>query len=351
MGDFSDTLLSELNERSREIFRHIVDAYVTTGEPIGSRTLARRMAESISPATVRNVMADLEELGLLAAPHVSAGRLPTQAGLRLFVSGLMEVGDLPEDERRGLRETCATAGHSLEEVLGEASARLSVLSHCASLVMAPKSNARLKHLEFVQLSAGRVLVVLVGVDGSVENRLLEVPADLPPAALMEATNYLNAHLIGRTLDEVRETIDQERAAQQQALDALTAKIIDAGVAAWAGGVRGTSLIVRGQSNLLGDDATAERLSEIRRLFDALETKDHVLELLEVAGRAEGVQIFIGSENKLFEGSGLSMIVAPYQDHEGSIVGAIGVVGPTRINYARIIPMVDYTARLIGRLIG
>ncbi|MFN3075991.1 MAG: heat-inducible transcriptional repressor HrcA [Alphaproteobacteria bacterium] len=343
--------VAQLGERSREIFRQIVDAYVQTGEPIGSRTLARRLGMELSPATIRNVMADLEEAGLLRAPHASAGRLPTEAGLRLFVDGLLELGDLAQDERQCIDSQCQAAGRSLEEVLGEAIATLSGLSHCAGLVLAPKTDSTLKHIEFVNLGPGRALVILVTENGVVENRVIDVPLGLPPSVLTEATNFLTARLAGRTMMETRDQILEELETQRHRLDTLTSAVIEAGLATWAGGPKGGALIVRGQAHLLDDVTAVDQLEHIRTLFAALESGEQFLRLLDLANNAEGIQIFIGAENQLFAISGCSMIVAPYHNRHEQIVGAIGVIGPTRINYARIIPMVDYTARMIGRLIG
>ncbi len=341
----------ELSERSREIFREIVDAYVETGEPVGSRTLSRRLSVSLSPATVRNVMADLEEAGLLYAPHTSAGRLPTEAGMRMFVSGLLELGQLPETERESIDAKCKGTGRSLETLLGEALTALSGLSRCAGLVLAPKTQTALKHIEFVPLAVGRALVVLVTDDGLVENRVLELPREVTPSALSEATNYLNSRLVGHTLDEAKQLILGELETQKTQLDELTGKVVAAGLATWAGGDSGGQLIVRGQSHLLDDVTVLADLERIRALFEALETKENLVRLLDLTNHADGVQIFIGAENDLFRVSGCSMVVAPYHNSREQIVGAIGVIGPTRINYARIIPLVDYTAKVIGRLIG
>lgn len=346
-----NALVTELSERSREVFRHIVEAYVETGEPVGSRTLSRRLSVALSPATIRNVMADLEDAGLLFAPHTSAGRLPTDAGMRLFVSGLLEVGKLADMERARIDTQCRAAGKSIEQALDEAITTLSGLSRCAGLVMAPKTQRSLKHIEFVHLGPGRALVVLVTEDGVVENRILELPQGVPPSALVEASNYLNARLAGRTIDEARDQVLAELQEHRTQLDELSGRVIATGLATWAGGDTGGALIVRGQSHLLEDVTAVEDLERIRALFDALETREQLLRLLELTNRAEGVQIFIGAENELFGLSGCSMIVAPYHDSREQIVGAIGVIGPTRINYARIIPLVDYTAKMIGRLIG
>lgn len=344
-------MIAELNERSREIFRHIVDAYCETGEPIGSRTISRRLGMDLSPATIRNVMADLEEAGLLYAPHTSAGRLPTDLGLRLFVHGLLEIGDLGEADRNNIEAQCAAVDRTLPQVLDEATTVLSGLSSCAGLVLAPKTDRPLKHMEFVNLAPGRALVVMVTEDGLVENRVVEVPPGLPASTLVAASNYLNARVIGRTVGEARAEVSSEMERQKNQLDELAARVVEAGLATYAGDQRsGGTLIVKGQSRLLSDVTAVEDLERIRTLFDALETKEAMLRLLDAANTAEGVQIFIGAENSLFSHAGCSVIIAPYKDGREQIVGAIGVIGPTRLNYARIIPMVDYTAKMVGRLL-
>ncbi|MFN8924290.1 MAG: heat-inducible transcriptional repressor HrcA [Rhodospirillales bacterium] len=345
-------MIVELNRRSREILRHIVDAYVETGEPVGSRTVSRRLGMSLSPATIRNVMSDLEELGLLVAPHTSAGRLPTEAGLRLFVQGLVEVGGVAVDERDAIDARCAARGLTMQEALEQASSLLAGLSSCAGLVVAPKLDRPMRHIEFVHLGTGRALVVLVTEDGLVENRVVEVPPGILPAHLTAASNYLNARLTGRTLDEARSDVLREIEEQRTALDALSTRVVEAGLAVPAMGEGASGLlIVRGQRNLLEDVTAISDLERIRGLFEALEAKDAMLRLLEATKKADGVQIYIGAENTLFRHAGCSMIVAPYQNAKEQIVGAIGVIGPTRMNYARIIPMVDYTAKVVGRLLG
>jgi heat-inducible transcriptional repressor len=343
--------LAQLNERSRDIFRQIVESYLATGEPVGSRNISRLIATPLSPASVRNVMSDLEQLGLVYAPHTSAGRLPTEVGLRFFVDALMEIGDLGESDRREMEAKLAAAGKSMEAVLNEASGMLSGLTRAAGVVLAAKSNVRLKHIEFVRLEPERALVILVGADGQVENRVINVPAGLPASALTEASNFLNAHVRGRTLAEAKTELEQALAAGEAELDALTQKIVAAGLASWSGGESDERrLIVRGAAHLLDDLKAVEDLERVRLLFDDLETKRGVADLLGRAERADGARIFIGSENKLFSLSGSALIVSPFEDSEQKIVGVLGVIGPTRLNYARIIPMVDYTARLVGRLV-
>ena len=345
--------LAQLNERSREIFRQVVESYLATGEPVGSRNLSRILPMTLSPASVRNVMSDLEQLGLVYAPHTSAGRLPTELGLRFFVDALMQIGDLTEQDRKAIEAQVAASGQpkSVEAVLTEASGLLSGLSRAAGVVLTAKANPRLKHVEFVQLEPARALVILVGEDGQVENRVLNLPAGLPASALIEAGNFVNARVRGRTLDELKSEIETKLKEGKAELDALTQKIVAAGLASWSGGESDErKLIVRGQAHLLDDLRALADLERVRLLFDDLETRREVIDLLGRAEQAEGVRVFIGSENKLFSLSGSSTIVAPYHDASGQIVGVLGVIGPTRLNYARIVPMVDYTAKVVSRLL-
>lgn len=349
------TSLAQLDERSREIFKRIVDTYLDTGEPVGSRNISRILSKTLSPASVRNVMADLEHLGLIYAPHTSAGRLPTELGLRFFVDALLEIGDLSQDERTRIEAEVRAGGEqrSTEQVLTEASQLLSGLSRGAGVVLAHKSDVRLKHIEFVRLEPARGLVVLVGEDGSVENRLVDLPTGLPMSALVEAANYLNANIRGRTLNEARAEFERLQRERQAELDALTQRVVETGLVSWAGAAEGRpqQLIVRGRANLLEDLKAAEDLERLRLLFDDLERDRDLIQLLGNAESGDGVRIFIGSENKLFSLSGSSLVVSPYRDQENRIVGVLGVIGPTRLNYGRIIPMVDYTAKVVSKLIG
>lgn len=354
IGSSPASSLSALNERSREIFRRIVESYLATGEPLGSRNLARILPMTLSPASVRNVMSDLEHLGLIYAPHTSAGRLPTELGLRFFVDALMQIGEIDQADRQSIEANVAALGDgkSMEAVLTEASQMLSGLTRTAGVVLTTKSNVRLKQVEFVRLEPTRALAVLVSEDGQVENRVLPVPADLPSSSLVEASNFLNARVRGSTLSELRSELERALAAGQAELDQLTGKVIAAGVASWSGGANeDRKLIISGQSHLLEDLHAIEDLERIRTLFDELETRRGVVDLLGRAEGGDGVRIFIGSENKLFSMSGSSTIVTPYRDAGGRIVGVLGVIGPTRLNYARVIPMVDYTAKLVGRMLG
>ena len=340
-----------LDNRSAAVLRELVELYVATGEPVGSRTLSRRLPLGLSPASIRNVMADLEDAGLLFAPHTSAGRLPTERGLRLFVDGGVGSGGLAEGGRAEVAARGAASGGWWREAVAEGGQMLAGLAGAGGLVGAPKREASaVRRMECVALGPGGALVVLVTADGQVENRVIEVPPGLPLSSMVQASNYLNARLAGRTLEETRDAVAEEISANRTALDALTNQVIEAGLATWAGG-GARSLIVRGQARLLENLDELARVHEIQALFERLEAQETVLRLLELAQRGEGVQIFIGAESGLFSSAGLSMVVAPFRNGQEKIVGAIGVIGPTRINYGRVIPVVDYTARLIGRLLG
>lgn len=343
--------LVDLDERSREIFRRIVENYLTSGEPLGSRNISRLIATPLSPASVRNVMADLEHAGLVYAPHTSAGRLPTERGLRFFVDAMLEIGDLERDEREKIdvQMRAAASEHNFESALAQATTMLSGLARGAGVVLTGKQDAPLKHIEFVRLDPTRALVVLVSEDGSVENRLLDLPAGLPASALTEASNFLNARIRGKTIGEIKTETEVIRETMERELDALTARLIEAGVALPSSAGEGRHLIVRGQAHLLEDLKAIDELERIRLLFEDLETQTDVIELLTRAEDGEGVRIYIGSENKLFSLSGSSLVAAPFRDPNQKIVGVLGVIGPTRLNYARIVPMVDYTARVLTKI--
>jgi heat-inducible transcriptional repressor len=352
---FAPNELAQLNERSREIFRQIVDSYLTNGEPVGSRNISRLLPNSLSPASVRNVMQDLEILGLIQAPHTSAGRLPTELGLRFFVDAMLEFGDLAAQDRAQIdaQIRAGAPSRTLEGVLTDASAMLSGLSRGAGVVVTAKRDQRLKHIEFVRLEPTQALVILVSEDGAVENRVITVPIGLPTSALVEASNFLNARSRGKTLDDLRREMSTAVEAGRAELDDLTTKLIATGLASWGGGSSDMpqQLIVRGQANLLEDLHAAEDLERIRLLFADIEAKKDLIDLLGRAEAGDGVRIYIGSENKLFSLSGSSMIAAPFRDANQKIVGVLGVIGPTRLNYARVVPMVDYTAKVIGKLLN
>ncbi|MEM6932615.1 MAG: heat-inducible transcriptional repressor HrcA [Pseudomonadota bacterium] len=345
--------LGDLNDRSREIFRHLVETYLETGEPVGSRTLSRALPHNLSAATIRNVMQDLEHLGLLDSPHISAGRVPTQTGLRLFIDGVLEMGDIDGDERTAIERSLGQDDSSIADVLDQAGSMLSGLSHCASLIFAPKHQASIKHLEFLPITGNQVLAIVVTDDGDVENRIFPAPAGLTPSAMQEAANFLNAHLRGRTLTEARSLVLSQVKARRSELDTLAASLVERGIAVWdQGNDSGPErLIVRGRSNLLDEAQDAVDLDRMRLLFDDLEKKRDLAHLLDLAESGEGVRVFIGSENKLFSLSGSSLVLSPYQDGNQRTIGAIGVIGPTRLNYGRIVPIVDYTARLVGQVVS
>ena len=348
----SPDLLNDMNERSREIFRRLVEGYLESGGPVGSRTLTRTLNEKVSAATVRNVMQDLEFLGLLDSPHISAGRVPTQLGLRMFVDGLLEVDQLSKEDQLKLDQTVDRNSQDVSSVLDRVGSTLSALTHGASLVLTPKQEQPIKHIEFVSLSPDRALVVLVYSNGDVENRLFTPPVGQTPSAMREAANFLNAVLEGRTLSELLSTIQDDVDLRRQEIDSLAQELVTQGLAVWqTQGDDNERLIVRGRGNLLESEAHEEDLERIRNLFDDLERKRDIAEFLELTEQGDGVRIFIGSENKLFSLTGSSLVVSPYMNSERKIVGAIGVIGPTRLNYGRIVPLVDYTAQLVGKLIS
>ena len=351
MSDAS-TILDQLNDRSREVFRRVVEAYLATGDPVGSRTLTRDFSEKISAATIRNVMQDLEYLGLLGSPHVSAGRVPTQEGLRMFVDGLLEVGSLEQSDRDLIDSTVASNSSDVTGLLDRIGSALSGVTRSASLVLAPKHEAPIKHIEFVSLGHDRALVVLVFADGHVENRIFTPPPGQTPSSMREAANFLNALVEGKTLTDMRRRISQEIVTRRQEIDQLAHALVESGLAVWQDdGDSHERLIVRGRANLLDAGVDEADLERIRVLFDDLERKRDIAEFLERAEEGEGVRIFIGSGNKLFSLSGSSLVVSPYMNADRKIIGAVGVIGPTRLNYGRIVPIVDYTAQLVGRLIS
>jgi heat-inducible transcriptional repressor len=337
-------MIQEMSQRSRDILRLVVETYMTTGEPVGSRFLSKKLEHRLSPASIRNTMADLEDAGLLYAPHTSAGRLPTEIGLRLFVDGLLQVGVLTQDERSSIEGRCTASGRGFQDVLTEATSVLSGLSGHAGLVVAPKVDVPLRHVEFVPLSPNKALVVMVSESGQVENRVLDMPMGLTPEALAEAGQFLSQRLKGRTIALGRNEILKELEQRRAELDQLSARVVEAGLAIWGGEPERGTLIVRGSANLLDDVAAIADLERIRNLMEELENTEEMLRLIDLTQGGEGVRIFIGSENTLFRRAGCS-------NQQQRIVGAIGVIGPTRMNYARVVPMVDFTAQVVGRLLG
>ena len=347
------TQIDKLTERSREVFRCLVETYINTGEPVGSRTLSKSLNENLSSSTVRNIMQDLEETGLLGSFHSSSGRFPTQKGLRLFVDGLLEISDMGRETREELEKSIRGDEKEIHPILDRVGSILSGLTSGASLVLAPKLESAIKQIEFVSLSVDRALVVFVTSDGQVENRIFKPPLGLTPSAMREAGNFLNSILAGHTLSEVRKIIVQEIEQNQSHLDKITHKLIESGVASWAPDVLSgrDRLIIRGRSNLIGDLEDQDKIERIRILFDDLERKRDLEQLLDLTEEGDGVRVFIGSENKLFSLSGSSLVFSPYMNSESKIIGAVGVIGPTRLNYGRIVPIVDYTAQLVGKMIS
>ena len=345
-------LFEDMNTRSREVFRRVVEGYLENGEPMGSRTLTRTLTEKVSAATVRNVMQDLEYLGLLDSPHISAGRIPTQMGLRMFVDGLLEIGEMNVVDREKLNATVADTAQDVDGMLDQIGSALSGITQGASLVLTPKQQAPIKHIEFVSLAEDRALVVLVFANGQVENRLFTPPPGQTPSSMREAANFLNALIEGRTLSDLQGAVKTEIAARRQEIDTLAHDLVESGLAVWQNkGDRHERLLVRGRANLLDGDAEEADLTRIRTLFDDLERKRDIAEFLELTEDGEGVRIFIGSENKLFSLTGSSLVVSPYMNADRKIVGAVGVIGPTRVNYGRIVPIVDYAAQLVGKRIA
>ena len=332
-------ILEEMNNRSREVFRRVVEGYLTDGEPVGSRTLSREFSEDISAATIRNVMQDLEFLGLLGSPHTSAGRIPTQLGLRMFVDGILEVSEVDKNDRKKIDKIVSDETNQVEDILDDISTALSGVTQGASLVLTPKREAPIKHVEFLPLSTSQALVVLVFADGHVENRLFKPPPGQTPSSMKEAANFLNALMEGNTLSEAKKLIKNEIDFRRQELDSLARDLVKSGLALWEDTEeRHERLIVKGRANLLNESSQQEDLDRIKNLFDDLERKRDIADFLELTEKGEGVRIFIGSENKLFSLTGSSLVVSPYMNPDRKIIGAVGVIGPTRLNYGRIVPV-------------
>jgi heat-inducible transcriptional repressor len=344
-------MIPELNERSEAIFRFIVDNYLESGDPVGSKTISQGLGLSLSPASIRNVMANLENEGLLYAPHTSAGRLPTQQGLRFYVDGLMELGDVTHEEQQEIKARCTAAGKSMESLFDQALSTISGLSSAAGLVVAPKTNTPLKQIQFVPLDMNRILIVMVMQNGIVENRVMEVTQGFSEVNLTAAANYLNTKIAGHTIDEVRRIVTSEIATKQTQLDQITAELVQRGISLTPASQASGHIIVKGRTKLLEDVKAMEELEKARKLLNSLEEEQTMAKLLEYVESADGVQIYIGTENKMFEHSGWSMVISPYKDQQNTIIGAIGVIGPTRLNYSRVIPLLDYTSKVIEKIMG
>jgi len=347
-----EEILEILDQRNTEIFSRLVESYLYSGSPVGSRAISRNLSTKISPATVRNVMQDLERLGLLESPHVSAGRIPTLIGLRLFVDEFLEIGEIEPEDKKQFSRIGSTEDDNLNNSLDRIGSLLSRLTQSASLVLMPKKESTIKHVQFLKLTNESALVVLVMADGTVENRVFSTPMGLTASTLTEAANYVNSLLDGKSIIEIKGLISKDILKQKSKLDELTTELVERGLAFWdKPGEQQERLIVRGRSNLLENDEGTVDFDQVRHLFDDLERKKEISNILELIEEGQGVKIFIGSENKLFSLSGSTLVAAPYINSEGNIVGALGVIGPTRLNYGRIVPIVDYTAQLVGKLIA
>ncbi len=347
----SKNLYLELSEKSKQILKGVVESYLETGEPAGSETILKKTGIDISSASIRSILADLQKEGLLYAPHISAGRLPTDKGMRFFVDGLLEFGRLTKNEQENIKSQCRSRGTSFQEVLDEASKTISGLSNCAGIVVAPKFQNKIKHIEFIRLNTNQVMSIIASENGLVENRILNTNNNYNDNILKQVSNYLNSNFSGKTIDEIKENIQEKIRNSKSELDALSSRLMQEGIVEIAPNNESPYIFLHGQSSLLGDEAVSKDLDQIRNLFDDIENKSNFLDILDNTSKGQGVQIFIGSQNFLFKHSGLSMVMAPYKNKEQKIIGAIGVVGPTRLNYAKIVPLVDYTSKVIGRMLS
>jgi len=336
---------SMLDDRAKSLLKTLVERYIADGTPVGSRTLSRASGLDLSPATIRNVMADLEELGLIASPHTSAGRIPTARGYRLFVDTMLTARPLDLERAGGEMAGAREQLHpdQPQRVIAQAASLLSSLSSYVGVVTAPRKASVFHHIEFLRLGERRVLVIIVAPDGDVQNRVIFTTRDFAQPELAEATNFLNAHYAGLTIEEVRERLKNEVDALRGEIASLMHAAVQAGEA-MAGS--GDTVIVSGERNLIGVHEFGNDMGSLRRLFDVFEQKTELMRLLDVSSRAEGVRIYIGGESKVVPFEELSVVTAPYEV-DGRIVGTLGVIGPTRMPYDRMIQIVDITARLVG----
>ena len=347
----SKTLYLELSNRSKQIFKSVIESYLESGEPVGSETLSKKLGIRISASAIRSILSNLQKEGLLFAPHVSAGRLPTDKGMKYFVDGLLEFGRLSKNECQTIKNQCKSKGVYFEDILDKASKTLSGLSKCAGFVIAPKYQNKIKHIEFIRLSSNQIMSIVVSENGLVENRILDSNNNYNDNTLKQVSNYLNSKFVGKTLDEIKKIMDKEIKNSQLQLNSISQKLIQEGIIELAPNVENPYIFLHGQSSLLEDEIVAQDLDKMRSIFDDIENKSNFLNILESTGKGSGVQIFIGAQNFLFNHTGISMVMAPYTNKEQKIIGAIGVLGPMRINYARIVPLVDYTSKIIGRIMG
>ena len=346
----SDNLYAQLNERSRAIFKSVVETYLETGHPSGSETILKRGGLNLSSASIRTILSNLQKEGLLYAPHTSAGRMPTDKGMRFFVDGLLEFGRISKSEKEAIKQKCNTKGKSYHEVLDVASQAISGLSNYAGIVIAPRFQKNLKHIEFIRLNEKQIMSILAYENGEVENRIIEDNGKYNPGSLLQTSNYLSSKFQNKNIAQIKKFIENEIINSKDELKLISSKLIKQGILENPPDINNPYIFLHGQSNLLKDDIISKDLDQIRDLFDEIERKKSFVEILENSAKAKGVQIFIGSRNFLFKHSGLSMIMAPYKNKNQEIVGAIGVVGPTRLNYSRIVPLVDYTSKIIGKVI-
>ena len=347
----SKNLYLELSKRSKQILKGVIESYLETGDPTGSETILKKVGINISSASIRSILVDLQKEGLLYAPHPSAGRLPTDKGMRFFVDGLLEFGRLSKEEQENIKNQCKSSGLAFEEILNKASKTISGLSNCAGIVVAPKFQNTIKHIEFIRLNRHQIISIIASENGLVENRIIETKSNYNDGTLRQVSNYLNSKFSGKTIEEIKINIQKEISDSKSELDTLSAKLVQEGIFEIAPNTENPYIFLHGQSSLLEDEIVSKDLDQIRNLFDDIENKSNFLEILDNTSKGHGVQIFIGSQNFLFKHSGLSMVMAPYKNKEQKIIGAIGVVGPTRINYAKIVPLVDYTSKVIGRILS
>ena len=347
----SKTLYLELSDRSKQIFKSVIESYLESGEPVGSETLSKKLGIEISASAIRSILSNLQKEGLLFAPHVSAGRLPTDKGMKYFVDGLLEFGRLSKNECQTIKNQCKSKGVYFEDILDKASKTLSGLSKCAGFVIAPKYLNKIKHIEFIRLSSNQIMSIVVSENGLVENRILDSNNNYNDNTLKQVSNYLNSKFVGKTLDEIKKIMDKEIKNSQLQLNSISQKLIQEGIIELAPNVENPYIFLHGQSSLLEDEIVAKDLDKMRSIFDDIENKSNFLNILESTGKGSGVQLFIGAQNFLFNNTGISMVMAPYTNKEQKIIGAIGVLGPMRINYARIVPLVDYTSKIIGRIMS
>ena len=331
-----------MDRRAQTLLKTLIERYIADGQPVGSRTLSKYSGLELSPATIRNVMADLEDLGLIVSPHTSAGRVPTPKGYRLFVDTLLTVQPLQYDQTERIQGQLR--GDEPQRVLAQAASLLSNLSHFAGVVLTPRRSSLFRQVEFMRLSDRRILLIIVTPEGDVQNRILHTERDYTPSQLVEAANFINAHFAGLALESIRERLRGELASLRDDITVLMQRAIEASGKALT--EESEPVVISGERNLLGIADLSDNMERLRRLFDMFDQRSGLLQLLDASSHAHGVQIFIGGESKLVPMDQMSVVVAPYEV-DGKIVGTLGVIGPTRMAYERVIPIVDITAKLVS----